>query len=575
MATTTSTTYLNLLYEQLLGRSADSGGLAYYRDLLDANYLTRAQVLDQFIHSNEYNPVTQQIANLYQAAFSRLPDYGGLMFWKTIHDNGSSLSQIANQFINGAEFKAKYGTPTTNTEWVETLYQSALGRPADEEGKAAWTANLNKGTAPADMLKTLAMSEEFNSKYGNGTLITTLYSQLLQRAPTSAETPDPAASLPTLLNQLVEATNGVQLPTRPTLKADYTTLTESSANNGTLITNTVTLTLYKAKFAGDPGASLGKVTLPGGLTGTLTKLSDTVAQLVLEGAATKHASTDNTTLQIKMADADFNGIKAAQVTGNTLIIPVKFVDILAEESGGILSLTGMPLSTISIDLSKNTLTVGTTSITPLTGSMANAVSVDASKLLINSKAKMTNAIALTGDDQANVFIGSTFGDSFTGGGGNDTAFLGPGKDTIIFAKDAALNGVDTIYGYKWGKGGDVLNFSAFLNKTGTSMVPGTIPATNTTPTTWINGDVIIVNGEGLNSAASVAALFGTAAPLINPTTTAKIVVITAGIIGDASIWYITNQNLPTSITADEIQLVGTLKDVHNLSLVAFDTANVA
>ena len=51
--------------------------------------------------------------------------------------------------------------------------------------------------------------------------------------------------------------------------------------------------------------------------------------------------------------------------------------------------------------------------------------------------------------------------------------------------------------------------------------------------------------------------------------------ITSDIVGDAKVWYITNQADLANITADEIQQVANLDGIHNLTLVGFAAANFA
>ena len=53
------------------------------------------------------------------------------------------------------------------------------------------------------------------------------------------------------------------------------------------------------------------------------------------------------------------------------------------------------------------------------------------------------------------------------------------------------------------------------------------------------------------------------------------VVISADIVGDASIWYVVNQTGPTVVDSTEVTLVGTLTGIHNLGLsgYGFATAN--
>jgi Ca2+-binding RTX toxin-like protein len=94
-----------------------------------------------------------QVYRLYQAAFNRVPDSGGLGFWINAYDGGQSLSSIAQGFVTSNEFKAAYGTNPTNTSIVTTMYTNVLHRAPDNAGIAFWVSVLDNHTAtPADVL---------------------------------------------------------------------------------------------------------------------------------------------------------------------------------------------------------------------------------------------------------------------------------------------------------------------------------------------------------------------------------------------------------------------------------------
>ena len=98
-----------------------------------------------------------------------------------------------------------------------------------------------------------------------------------------------------------------------------------------------------------------------------------------------------------------------------------------------------------------------------------------------------------------------------------------GVDPADIAATAAANGVDTLYNFKPGAGGDTLNFSAFLNKTGTSHL-APVRQDSTANTAWENGDVLVATGNGLDTPEAIAALFKSSAsnaPYAQPSAAAK------------------------------------------------------
>lgn len=83
---------------------------------------------------------------IYKAAFNRASDAGGMGFWLAQKDGGSNIvTNIAQGFVNSAEFTAKYGTNPTNAAYVDKLYQNVLGRTGEAGGVAYWNQELDAG----------------------------------------------------------------------------------------------------------------------------------------------------------------------------------------------------------------------------------------------------------------------------------------------------------------------------------------------------------------------------------------------------------------------------------------------
>ena len=96
---------------------------------------------------------------LYQAAFNRAPDVGGLGFQMNALDNGLTLSQVAQNFITSPEFSATYGN-LSSAQFVTQLYTNVLHRAPDAAGLAFHTNNLANGIARADVLVGFSESPE-------------------------------------------------------------------------------------------------------------------------------------------------------------------------------------------------------------------------------------------------------------------------------------------------------------------------------------------------------------------------------------------------------------------------------
>lgn len=86
-----------------------------------------------------------QVYRLYNAAFDRTPDKGGLGFWLNAADKGMSLGDIAAAFTTSTEFKIMYGETHTHSDFLNKLYMNVLDRPADAGGFQFWQNQLDSG----------------------------------------------------------------------------------------------------------------------------------------------------------------------------------------------------------------------------------------------------------------------------------------------------------------------------------------------------------------------------------------------------------------------------------------------
>ena len=121
----------------------------------------------------DINGVGGQAYRIYQAAFARTPDPGGLGFWIKAMDGGASIKTVAQEFMKSAEFIGMYGATTSNTAFIEKLYQNVLRRPGDQGGIDFWVKALDANNADrATVLAQFSESPENQSALatiiGNG-----------------------------------------------------------------------------------------------------------------------------------------------------------------------------------------------------------------------------------------------------------------------------------------------------------------------------------------------------------------------------------------------------------------------
>ena len=96
------------------------------------------------------------VANLYVALFGRAPERDGLGYWVQQLDAGKTVAQVAQEMYNTSPARATYPEFLTNEEVIGRFYTNVLGRTADAEGLAYWTAKLtagqSKGSVIAEMI---------------------------------------------------------------------------------------------------------------------------------------------------------------------------------------------------------------------------------------------------------------------------------------------------------------------------------------------------------------------------------------------------------------------------------------
>jgi len=166
-------TYVNSLYQSVLGRGADPGGLGAWTQML-AGGMSRGEVAANIADSAEarqhWSGITSAgvfahdldaatVREDYLAAFGREADAGGLAYWTNLLKTQFTPAQLAQELAGSAEFQSLHGQQT-NAQFVESLYINGLGRQPDAAGEASWVSTLQSGASRSDVLAAIAQSPE-------------------------------------------------------------------------------------------------------------------------------------------------------------------------------------------------------------------------------------------------------------------------------------------------------------------------------------------------------------------------------------------------------------------------------
>jgi len=119
--------------------------------------------------SHEYESGTQSrsadkddvsvLGRLYQAAFDRTPDVGGLNYWVDQWEENMEPLEVASRFYDSAEFKARYGSPS-DEGFIDLLYENVLDRDPDAGGLNYWLGELAGGMDRSEVLARFSESTE-------------------------------------------------------------------------------------------------------------------------------------------------------------------------------------------------------------------------------------------------------------------------------------------------------------------------------------------------------------------------------------------------------------------------------
>lgn len=171
--------FLHLMYQNVLGREPDPGGLQTWTKAM-SDGMTRAEVLRNFANSTEFIENTRDLTTeyswagnraewsgfvfgMYQATFNRLPDPVGFPHWTEVLANTGDTQLVAQQFAASAEFQQTYGA-LDNRAFVELMYRNVLDRQPDGGGYDFWLGRLESGLPQYDVLHGFAGSPELAGK---------------------------------------------------------------------------------------------------------------------------------------------------------------------------------------------------------------------------------------------------------------------------------------------------------------------------------------------------------------------------------------------------------------------------
>ena len=158
--------FITMLYYTFFNREPDEEGFNFWLDSLQGTLRTRKYIFENFVNSAEFKDICESYGidrgayysddpcdqytdvavfatRLYMDVLGREYDKDGLDYW-TLSIGSFELTpmQAADFFFESDEFKDKN---LSDKEYIEVLYNTCMGRQADEEGEEYWLGKMEEG----------------------------------------------------------------------------------------------------------------------------------------------------------------------------------------------------------------------------------------------------------------------------------------------------------------------------------------------------------------------------------------------------------------------------------------------
>ncbi len=128
----TQITWVETLYRTLLGRESDPAGLIYWVRQVRAG-MSHQDIVQTFWTSDAHRAM--QVQSLYRNLLGRDAPADGIAYWTGVFQSGATETDVATGIVLSSEFSGRHTDPAG---FVDALYRSVLGRPADTGAQEFW-----------------------------------------------------------------------------------------------------------------------------------------------------------------------------------------------------------------------------------------------------------------------------------------------------------------------------------------------------------------------------------------------------------------------------------------------------
>jgi hypothetical protein len=178
--------FVAMMYYNFFGRLPSTAELFQQVTALSAG-LSRTDLAMSFFNSPEFNLGGRFIAGLYVGVLNRDAEFGGWLFQRnTLATGKANQHQLVQNFVNSQEFGLRFGSPTSD-EFVRIMYRNILLREPSNGEVAFQVAALNSGLTRVQMAENFLNSAEFRTGTAPRLTAFLIYAVLLGRSATAAE----------------------------------------------------------------------------------------------------------------------------------------------------------------------------------------------------------------------------------------------------------------------------------------------------------------------------------------------------------------------------------------------------
>ena len=149
-------------YHTYLGRTADPGGLAHFAGLLGTSASdegVQAAILGSQEYVTTHGGTAGFVPALYQALLGRAPDQAGLTTWNALMAQGMTPMQLAGEVMASIEYR---------DDIASLWYERFLARPADPDGLAHFVGFLAAGSTDESVIAQILGSPEYLARATSG-----------------------------------------------------------------------------------------------------------------------------------------------------------------------------------------------------------------------------------------------------------------------------------------------------------------------------------------------------------------------------------------------------------------------